>query len=174
MKKLFLIAPAFLLFACGGESEESTNDTNEETNDTVEEVVEEPVVEEMTTDEEIEAYLAEKGWEGERHESGVYVVTDEPGEGDERPTLADEVTIFYSGYLLDGTKFDGTAEDPATFPLMNLIQGWQIGIPMFGKGGKGKLVIPSDLAYGDRRNGEIPGGSTLMFEIELIDWQAAM
>lgn len=169
MKKLFLVAPAFLLFACGGETD--TDTTVNESPDPVEEVVEVP---EPTTDEEIQAYLAEKGWEGVKHESGMYIVTDNPGEGEERPTLMDEVTIFYQGYLLDGFQFDGTQGEPATFPLMNLIQGWQIGIPQFGKGGKGKLIIPSDLAYGDRTNGDIPGGSTLMFEIELIDWKPAM
>lgn len=174
MKKLILIAPAFFLFACGGENgQNNAEEIVEEVTPTVEEVVpvEEPV---QTTDEEILAYLEEKGWEGERHETGMYIVTDELGEGDERPTLNDEVTIFYQGYLLDGFKFDGTGELPATFPLSNLIAGWQIGIPMFGKGGKGKLIIPSDLAYGDRDNGDIPGGSTLMFEIELIDWKPAM
>jgi FKBP-type peptidyl-prolyl cis-trans isomerase FkpA len=48
-----------------------------------------------------------------------------------------------------------------------------IGIPMFGKGGKGKLIIPSHLAYGDRDQGAIPGGSTLVFEIELVDFKPA-
>lgn len=172
MKNLFLIAPAFLLFACGGETEDHKEEVVTDSHEVVaEEVVEEVV--EMTKDEEILAYLEEKGWEGERHETGMYIVTDELGEGEERPTLADEVTIFYEGFLLDGLRFDGTAEAPATFPLSNLIAGWQIGIPMFGKGGKGKLIIPSDLAYGDRDAGDIPGGSTLMFEIELIDWNAA-
>jgi FKBP-type peptidyl-prolyl cis-trans isomerase FkpA len=83
------------------------------------------------------------------------------------------VTIFYHGFLLDGTEFDGTGEEPATFRLDQLIVGWQIGIPMFGKGGKGKLIIPPGLAYGPNDNGQIPGNSTLMFEIELIDWKKA-
>lgn len=184
MKKLFLFAPALLLMACGGETESTSEDTNtetvEETQPVVEEIVEEvaaPEVMYQTDDhaeEEILAYLEEKGWEGEKHESGMYIVFDNPGEGEERPNLLDEVTIFYEGFLLDGTRFDGTTDAPATFPLMQLIQGWQIGIPHFGKGGKGKLVIPSGLAYGDRDNGDIPGGSTLMFEIELVDWRPAM
>lgn len=123
-----------------------------------------------TKDEVMLDYMSEKGWKGVKDPSGMYVVTDYAGEGDARPTLDDEVTIFYQGYLLDGTHFDGTGPEPATFPLFQLIEGWQIGIPYFGKGGKGKLVIPSELAYGDRTAGEIPGGSTLMFEIELIDW----
>lgn len=174
MKKILLIAPAFLLFACGGESETDNTKENEETTTVEETVVEEEPTPTMTKDAEIMAYLEEKGWEGKRDESGMYVVIDEPGTGEERPTLTDEVTIFYQGYLLDGTQFDGTGEEPATFPLSNLIAGWQIGIPMFGKGGKGKLIIPSELAYGERDNRDIPGGSTLMFEIELIDWAPAM
>jgi FKBP-type peptidyl-prolyl cis-trans isomerase FkpA len=125
------------------------------------------------TDVEILAYLAEKGWKGVKHESGLYVITDKLGEGTDRPVLTDEVTVFYAGFLLDDLKFDGTTEFPATFPLDQLIKGWQIGIPMFGKGGKGKLIMPSDLAYGDRDNGQIPGGSTLVFEIELVDFKPA-
>lgn len=164
MKKLiFVFASTLILFSC--------DETKTET-ETTEEIVEE-VAPEPTKDEEMQNYLAEKGWAGTKHESGMYIVVDEPGEGEARPTLNDEVTIFYKGYLLDGFQFDGTMEEPATFPLFQLIQGWQIGIPEFGKGGKGKLIIPSDLAYGDRTNGDIPGGSTLMFEIELVDWAPA-
>lgn len=126
-----------------------------------------------TADQEILAYLAEKGWKAVKHESGLYVVIDNPGEGTTRPAITDEVTVFYAGYLLDGLKFDGTTEIPATFPLDQLIKGWQLGIPMFGKGGKGKLIIPSHLAYGDRDAATIPGGSTLVFEIELVDFKPA-
>ena len=180
MKKLFLIAPALLLLACGGNTEENSenNEPNAETHEeVVNETIEEPVTETvevespLSSEEEIQAYLETKDWEAtEAHESGMYIVIDEAGEGEERPTLNDEVTIFYQGYLLDGTKFDGTGADPATFSLFQLIQGWQIGIPMFGKGGSGKLIIPSDLAYGPNDVGDIPGGSTLLFEIALIDW----
>ncbi len=165
MKKLFMLAPAALLLACGGETETTTTTTP----------VEEKVVE-LSVDEQIENYLTEKGWTADRDESGVYIVTDTVGTGDERPTLSDDVTMFYKGYLLDGTQFDGTTETPVIFPLSNLIQGWQIGIPMFGKGGKGKLVIPPALGYGpddvNKPDGSvlIPGNSILMFEIELVDW----
>ncbi len=124
-------------------------------------------------DKEILAFIAKKGWKAVKHESGLYVVTDNPGEGTTRPVITDEVTVFYAGYLLDGLKFDGTTTFPATFPLNQLIDGWQIGIPMFGKGGKGKLIIPSHLAYGNRDIPVIPGGSTLVFEIELVDFKPA-
>ena len=169
MKKIFLLLPIVaLMISCGGEAE-GTTENSDETSSVVSET-EPEVVPEISTDEEIEAYLSDNGWEATRDESGLYIVMDEAGEGEERPTLSDDVTIFYQGYLLDGFKFDGTSEDPATFPLMNLIQGWQIGIPYFGRGGSGKLIIPSGMAYGDRDSGDIPGGSTLMFEIDLIDF----
>lgn len=157
MKKLFMLTPVALLLACGGETETTTENTT-------------PEVVELTVDQQIENYLEEKGWTAERHETGIYIVTDSLGTGEERPTLNDDVTIFYQGYLLDGTQFDGTMEEPATFPLANLIEGWQIGIPMFGKGGKGKLVIPAEYGYGSKKVGDIPANSILMFEIELIDW----
>ena len=180
MRKLVLIAPAFLLMACGGAEaiEDTVNETTETIENTVTDVIEEvPAVEitsSLSSQEEITAFLEEKSWENQEPDAnGMHIIVDNEGEGDARPTLADEVTIFYAGYLLDGFKFDGTTTFPATFPLMNLIQGWQLGIPAFGKGGKGKLIIPSDLAYGDYDMGEIPGGSTLLFEIELIDWQPA-
>lgn len=124
-------------------------------------------------DKEILAFIAKKGWNAVKHESGLYFVIDNPGEGTARPVITDEVTVLYAGYLLDGLKFDGTTTFPATFPLDQLIKGWQLGIPMFGKGGKGKLIIPSRLAYGDRDNFAIPGGSTLVFEIELVDFKPA-
>ncbi|MGB1104470.1 MAG: FKBP-type peptidyl-prolyl cis-trans isomerase [Crocinitomicaceae bacterium] len=173
MKKVFSIALAipFVAFVGCAEQGDASNDETTDVEEVIEEAVEDVVEPEMTKEEEIQAYLDEKGWEAEKHESGLYYVIDEPGEGDARPTLSDEVTIFYQGYLLDGFRFDGTGDSPATFGLYQLISGWQIGIPMFGKGGKGKLIIPSELGYGDRDNGDIPGGSTLMFEIELIDFQ---
>ena len=155
MNKFFILTPiAAFMMACGGEETVAT----------------EPEVVELTVDEEITQYLSEKGWDGVRHESGMYVVSDSAGVGEERPVVTDSVEIFYHGYFLDGESFDGTNEAPATFLLSDLIQGWQIGIPMFGKGGGGKLIIPSDLAYGPNDYNQIPGGSSLMFEIQLVDW----
>ena len=163
MKKLLMLSPVSLLLACGGESTETTTTT-----DTTKQA---PV--ELTDDQKIENYLAEKGWTAERDPSGVYVVTDTVGTGEERPGPMDDVTIFYAGYLLDGTQFDGTQDAPATFNLSMLIQGWQIGIPKFGKGGKGKLVIPPALGYGAQEVGDIPANSCLMFELELVDFAPA-
>ena len=59
---------------------------------------------------------------------------------------------------------------PSTFPLLNVIAGWQEGIPLFSKGGEGKLFIPASLGYGYNASNGIPGGSVLIFDIELIDF----
>lgn len=120
----------------------------------------------------IDEYLKDKSWKPERQTSGLYVYKEKAG-SDKKPTINDYVTIFYKGYFLDGTVFDGTKEEPATFPLARLIKGWQEGIPHFGKGGKGKLVIPPAIGYGPQGGGPIPPNSILVFEIELVDFSSA-
>jgi FKBP-type peptidyl-prolyl cis-trans isomerase len=84
------------------------------------------------------------------------------------------ITVKYTGSLADGTVFDSTDKQggqPATFTLASgqLIDGWVQGIPGMKVGGKRKLVIPPELAYGNKANGSIPANSTLTFEIELVD-----
>ncbi|MEM1127096.1 MAG: FKBP-type peptidyl-prolyl cis-trans isomerase [Bacteroidota bacterium] len=83
------------------------------------------------------------------------------------------VTIHYEGRLTNGDVFDSSYErgTPATFPLSNLIQGWQQGIPGMQVGGTRRLVIPPELGYGNRSVGSIPPNSTLIFDIELFDVQ---
>jgi FKBP-type peptidyl-prolyl cis-trans isomerase len=90
--------------------------------------------------------------------------------------VTDNVTVHYTGWLAsDGTVFDSSVErgEPATFPLNGVIQGWQEGIPGMQVGGKRRLVIPSDLAYGPSGtpDGSIPPNSALVFEVELISIQ---
>jgi FKBP-type peptidyl-prolyl cis-trans isomerase len=84
------------------------------------------------------------------------------------------ITVKYTGTLADGTVFDSTEKQggqPATFTLAKgqLIDGWVQGIPGMKVGGKRKLVIPPELAYGSQSQGGIPPNSTLTFEIELVD-----
>lgn len=88
-----------------------------------------------------------------------------------QPTINDSVTAHYKGALLDGKEFDSSFKrnQPFTAPLKHLIKGWQIAIPLMKEGSRWRLWIPSDLAYGDRGAGsDIPGGATLMFEVELL------
>lgn len=95
-----------------------------------------------------------------------------PGKG-ESPTSADTVKVHYRGTLVDGTEFDSSYKrgEPIESGLSGgLIQCWLKGVPLMKKGGKAKLVCPSDVAYGDEgRPPVIKGGATLIFEIELVD-----
>ncbi len=88
-----------------------------------------------------------------------------------QPKLTDTVTAHYKGSLLDGKEFDSSFKrnQPFSAPLTALIKGWQIAIPLMKEGSHWRLWIPSDLAYGDRgAGGDIPGGATLIFEVELL------
>lgn len=86
------------------------------------------------------------------------------------PTIADTVTLHYAGTLTDGTEFDSSyaRNEPATFPLADLIPAWQIAVPHMGIGDTIEIVSPSDLAYGPNGKGDIPGGATLLFKVELL------
>lgn len=92
----------------------------------------------------IEQYATDNQLNGQFTSSGLYYVIEEPGTAN-HPTLSSNITIAYNGYRMDGTVFDKS--DFVTFPLSNLILGWQEGIPYIGEGGKIKLVVPSYLAY---------------------------
>ena len=102
--------------------------------------------------------------------SGLYYVIDTLGTG-VYPTLASRVTVAYKGALTDGTVFDQSSAAGATFPLSSVIVGWQEGIPKYKAGGKGKLLIPSGLGYGNQVVGSIPKNSVLIFDITLISVQ---
>lgn len=89
-----------------------------------------------------------------------------------QPSINDRIKAHYKGALLDGKEFDSSFKrnQPFSAPLRSLIKGWQIAIPLMKEGSHWRLWIPSDLAYGDRGAGaDIPGGATLMFEVELLE-----
>lgn len=105
--------------------------------------------------------------------SGLLYEITQPGKG-ANPKATDTVRVNYTGMLIDGTIFDATSKhtpvEPSEFPLNGVIKGWTEGIQKINKGGKIKLYIPSDLAYGDEgRPPVIPAGATLVFEVELLD-----
>ena len=93
-----------------------------------------------------------------------------PGTG-ESPRPTDNVKVNYRGTLVDGTEFDSSYKrgEVAQFPLNGVIKCWTEGVQMMKVGGKSMLVCPSDLAYGDGGRPGIPGGATLIFEIELME-----
>ena len=105
-------------------------------------------------------------------ESGLYYVMEKEGDGKGHPDMNSKITAHYHGTLLDGTIFDSSVDrgEPFSFQLNRVIKGWQEAIPMLSKGGKGKFLIPSELAYGSRAAGKIPANSVLVFDIELIDF----
>lgn len=118
----------------------------------------------------IQQYLSDKGLTATSTASGLHYTITKEGTGG-HPTLQNTVTVKYKGYLLDGTVFDETTgTETATFPLTNLIKGWQEGIPLLKKGGKGTFLLPSALAYGPDGSGSIPANAPLVFEIELVNF----
>jgi FKBP-type peptidyl-prolyl cis-trans isomerase len=88
-----------------------------------------------------------------------------------QPQATDEVTVHYTGQLVDGQVFDSSVKrgEPTTFPLTGVVPGWTEGLQMMRVGGKARLIIPSELAYGeDGSRGVIPPNATLVFELELL------
>lgn len=88
------------------------------------------------------------------------------------PTPTDTVKVNYRGTLVDGTEFDSSYKrnEPVEFPLNGVIPCWTEGLQKMAVGGKSKLVCPSGIAYGDNgRPPVIPGGATLIFEVELLE-----
>ena len=102
-------------------------------------------------------------------ESGLQYMVLKEGTG-AKPGPTDNVTVHYTGRLLDGTVFDSSVDgEPATFPLNRVIPGWTEGLQLMSEGAKYRLFIPSELAYGENGAGDkILPNSTLIFDVELI------
>ena len=119
-----------------------------------------------------EKFLKENGQKEGVHTtaSGLQYVIEKEGTG-KSPKATDNVTVHYTGRLLNGKVFDSSVSrgEPATFPLNRVIPGWTEGLQLMKEGGKFVFFIPSDLAYGAHGAGaDIPPHSTLIFEVELI------
>lgn len=107
-------------------------------------------------------------------ESGLQYEDKVVGQG-ENPSKGQTVTVHYTGWLTDGTKFDSSVDrgKPFNFSIGvgQVIRGWDEGVASMKKGGKRQLVIPAELGYGSRgAGGVIPPNATLIFDVELIDF----
>lgn len=122
----------------------------------------------------LEAYAKGKGYEYITTKTGLMVVIDEKGTGKTPVGGESIIDVHYTGTTLDGKKFDSSVDrgQPISFPIAagRVIVGWDEGLLHFNKGGKGKLIIPSSLAYGEKGSGEnIPANAPLVFDVELVD-----
>lgn len=124
----------------------------------------------------IEKYLKEKNITAQKTNSGVFVEIQKPGNG-VKVDSGKKVTVMYTGRLFNGKVFDSNRDssfkhmEPFTFTLGtgSVIKGWDEGLKLFNEGGKGRLFIPSSLAYGARQAGpDIEPFSNLIFDIEVM------
>lgn len=118
------------------------------------------------------AYLVENGKKSNvtTTKTGLQYEVMSKGDG-ATPTAQDQVTVNYRGSLIDGTEFDSSYKrgQPATFGVGGVIAGWTEALQLMKEGDKFRLVIPSELAYGERGAPPvIAPGSTLVFEVELL------
>ena len=155
MRRVLIFLP-LILIACSSKQESSTEPTEKNT---------------VSSNPDSKAFLdkaaAEPG--AQRTSSGLVYRVITAGAG-ASPKATDTVKVHYRGTLTNGKQFDSSyGGPPAEFPLNRVIPCWTEGVQMMKVGGKSQLVCPSTIAYGERgAPPDIPGGATLVFEIELL------
>jgi len=126
----------------------------------------------------LENYLSKKNLKGVKTKNGAYVVIENAGDQSLKADSGKVATVMYKGYLENGKVFDTNMDttkghtDPIQIPVgsRGSIQGFSECLPYFGKGGKGKFLIPAMLGYGGAPQGsDIPAFSNLIFDIEVTD-----
>lgn len=104
--------------------------------------------------------------------SGLQYQVLKPGDGNTHPTATSKVKVHYHGTLIDGTVFDSSVDrgEPIEFGLNQVIKGWTEGVQLMVIGEKTRFYIPAELAYGNGSAGIITPGSTLIFDVELLEF----
>lgn len=171
MKKIFSIALAAMLMAGMASCGNNSNSTSESAESTEQAAPDngQQIKDNKTLGREFLEQNA-KNDSVVQTESGLQYMVLKEGTG-AKPGPTDEVTVHYTGKLLNGTVFDSSVErgEPATFPLDKVIPGWTEGLQLMSEGAKYRLFIPSELAYGSKGAGDqILPNSTLIFDVELI------
>ncbi len=158
-KKLFIaiiLALPFIMSACKKDSSKNNNCNNTGVVSAAE----------IAT---IQAYLTANTITATQDSRGFFYQIVAPGEG-VSPTATSTVSVNYTGKYTNGTVFDSNVGKPlVTFALTGVIQGWQLALPLLKKGGTMNLYLPPTLAYGCSDYNGIPGNSTLIFNIQLVD-----
>ncbi len=124
---------------------------------------------------ELDDYAAAKGLKTQKTTNGAEVVIETAGDLSNKADSGKEVTVLYKGYTLDGKVFDTNIDKPGAAPFKvilgerKVIQGWDEGLRLFAKGGKGKILVPAMLGYGERGGGPIKPYSNLIFDVQIVD-----
>ncbi len=117
----------------------------------------------------LDAYITSNSIAATKDTRGFYFKINTTGANTDHPTICSNVVVKYKGTLTNGTKFDENTTG-ISFPLSNLIIGWQEGIPLISIGGKITLYLPPSLGYGAVAQQNIPANSILIFDIELVSF----
>ncbi|HRI29346.1 MAG TPA: FKBP-type peptidyl-prolyl cis-trans isomerase [Chitinophagales bacterium] len=182
MKNLAILVVASLMVfgSCTQKADNANADTAKSGQETTEQTPPPPQPQTQAIDPQEQAridaelitkFVADNKLTAKSTESGIFYVVEKEGKG-ANPTIDNTVKVHYKGTLLNGTTFDSSYDrgEPIEFPLRAVIRGWQEGIPLLKPGGKGKLIIPSGLAYGPQQVGPtISPNSVLVFDVELLE-----
>ncbi|MEH6512845.1 MAG: FKBP-type peptidyl-prolyl cis-trans isomerase [Maribacter arcticus] len=129
--------------------------------------IQEPFDYSEINEQDINTYLTANDLVSIKTESGLHYIIENQGDG-VKPNTSSNVTVAYKGYFLNGTVFDESSAAGLDFGLNEVIKGWTEGIALFNEGGNGILLVPAHLGYGSFNYSSIPGGSVLVFDINLI------
>jgi FKBP-type peptidyl-prolyl cis-trans isomerase FkpA len=116
----------------------------------------------------IQQYISANHLNAIAEPNGLYLVNIVTGTGGS-PNLTSTVKVIYKGYYTNGAVFDQNTS-PVSFPLVDVIAGWQEGLPLMKAGGKATLLIPSALGYGSSGYGSVPPNTVLLFDITLVSF----